>query len=92
MYDPSYAHKFRCGIKWLKSGLPENYKIPMKGLQNWVSRENNLDSKFVKLPVQTDRKFSLSKKSSESWFFSLICGKISMGDEKCWNVESWIAA
>ena len=36
--------------------------------------------------------FRLSKKSSESWAFSLICGKISMGDEKCWNVESWIAA
>lgn len=32
---------------------------------------------------------SLSKKSSYGWAFSHVYGKISMGDERCWNEGNW---
>ena len=42
---------------------------------------------------QKDRCFhsglSLSKKSSESWAFSVLCGIMIAGDERCWNEEKW---
>ena len=31
----------------------------------------------------------LSKKSSESWAFSILYAIIVLGDIRCWNVEKW---
>ena len=33
--------------------------------------------------------FRLSKKSSESWAFSILYDIIVLGDERCWNAEKW---
>ena len=80
---------------WKKKGHPARVTVGETGRAWFLSEKIGVSS----LPQSGSKKGRperagprLSKKSSESWAFSLICDKISMGDEKCWNVESWIAA
>ena len=44
----------------------------------------------IKKETLLQRLFSLSKKSSWSWAFSVRYGRMGKGDEKCWNAGKWI--
>ena len=66
--------------------LPFSVKTDRLQIRRYLSRRFKVSGK-KDLPNWAGLR--LSKKSSESWAFSILYGIIVPGDVRCWNEEKW---